>query len=77
MGVPIKDLCCRHGFSEASFHLWRSKYGGLEVPDAKRLKALETENAKRGDHDVPARMQPAVFGKATCRTPQASPRRAD
>jgi putative transposase len=45
-GVPIKDLCRRHGFSEASYYLWRSKFGGMEVSDAKRLKALEAENAR-------------------------------
>jgi len=45
-GVTLKDLCRRHGFSEASFYLWRSKYGGMDVSDAKRLKALETENAR-------------------------------
>lgn len=45
-GMPIKDLCRRHGFSEASYYLWRGKFGGLEVSDAKRLKALEAENAK-------------------------------
>ena len=45
-GVPVKDLCRRHGFSEASYYLWRSKFGGMSVPDAKRLKALESENAK-------------------------------
>ena len=45
-GVPIKDLCRRHGFSEASYYLWRSKFGGMSVPDAKRLKALESENAR-------------------------------
>lgn len=45
-GVPIKDLCRRHGFSEASYYLWRSKFGGMEVADAKRLKALECENAR-------------------------------
>jgi putative transposase len=44
-GVPIKDLCRRHGFSEASYYLWRSKFGGMDVSDAKRLKALEAENA--------------------------------
>ncbi len=42
----MKELCRRHGFSEASFYLWRSKYGGMEVADAKRLKALESENAR-------------------------------
>src|SRR5690606_17557982 len=45
-GVPIKELCRRHGFSEASYYLWRSKFGGMDVSDAKRLKALEAENAK-------------------------------
>lgn len=45
-GTPIKELCRKHGFSDASFYLWRRKFGGLDVPDAKRLKALEAENAK-------------------------------
>lgn len=45
-GVQIKDLCRRHGFSEASYYLWRSKFGGMDVSDAKRLKALEAENAR-------------------------------
>ena len=45
-GVPTKELCRKHGFSEASFYLWRSKFGGMDVSDAKRLKALEAENAR-------------------------------
>lgn len=45
-GVAVKDLCRRHGFSEASYYLWRSKFGGMTVSDAKRLKALEQENAR-------------------------------
>lgn len=45
-GVAVKDLCRRHGFSEASYYLWRSKFGGLDVSEAKRLKALEAENAR-------------------------------
>ena len=45
-GVALKDLCRKHGFSEASFYLWRSKFGGMDVSDAKRLKALESENAR-------------------------------
>jgi putative transposase len=45
-GVAIKDLCRRHGFSDASYYLWRSKFGGMDVSDAKRLKSLETENAR-------------------------------
>jgi putative transposase len=45
-GVALKDLCRRHGFSEASYYLWRSKYGGMDVSDARRLKSLESENAR-------------------------------
>lgn len=45
-GMPIKELCRRHGFSEASYYLWRSKFGGMSVPDAKRLKDLEAENTR-------------------------------
>lgn len=45
-GVATKELCRRHGFSEASFYAWRSKFGGMDVSDAKRLKALEVENAR-------------------------------
>jgi putative transposase len=44
--TPIKELCRKHGFSDASFYLWRRKFGGMDVPDAKRLRALEAENAK-------------------------------
>lgn len=45
-GVAIKELCRQHGFSDASFYTWRAKYGGMDVPDAKRLKELETENGR-------------------------------
>lgn len=45
-GMPVKDLCRKGGFSEATFYKWRSKFGGMEVPDAKRLRELEAENAK-------------------------------
>ena len=44
--MPVKELCRRHGFSDASYYLWRAKYGGMDVSDAKRLKALEGENGK-------------------------------
>lgn len=39
-------MCRKHGISSATFYKWKAKYGGLEVSDAKRLKALEDENAK-------------------------------
>ena len=45
-GVAIKELCRKHGFSDASFYLWRKRFGGMDVPDAKRLRELEIENAK-------------------------------
>ena len=46
VGIGAKELCRKHGISDATFYKWRSKYGGMEVSEAKRLKALETENAK-------------------------------
>jgi putative transposase len=45
-GVAVKELCRQHGFSEASYYLWRSKFGGMDVSDAKKLRALEAENAR-------------------------------
>ena len=45
-GAKAADLCRKHGISDATFYKWRSKYGGMEVSDAKRLKTLEAENAK-------------------------------
>ncbi len=45
-GVLVKDLCRRHGFSEASYYLWRSKFAGMTVSDAKRLKELNAENVR-------------------------------
>ena len=45
-GLAVAELCRRHGFSEASYYHWRSKSGGMNVSDAKRLKELEAENAR-------------------------------
>lgn len=45
-GMPAKDLCRRHGFSDASYDLWRGKFGGMNVSDARRLKTLEAENTR-------------------------------
>ena len=45
-GAKTADLSRRHGVSEATIYKWKSKYGGLEVSEARRLKALESENAK-------------------------------
>lgn len=45
-GATAADLCRKHGISDATFYTWRSKYGGMEVSDARKLKGLEEENAK-------------------------------
>ena len=45
-GLPIKQVCRRHGFSEGSYYLWRNKFGGMTVSDAKRLKELIAENTR-------------------------------
>lgn len=45
-GTPTADVCRKHGISTASFYKYKAKYGGMEVSDARRLKALEDENAK-------------------------------
>ena len=45
-GAKTADLARQHGVSEATIYNWKSKYGGLEVSEAKRLRALEDENAK-------------------------------
>jgi len=45
-GVSTADVCRKHGISGATFYKWKAKYGGLDVSDARRLKALEDENAR-------------------------------
>jgi putative transposase len=45
-GMKVQDLCRKHGISDVTFYKWRSKYGGLEVSEARRLKALEDENRR-------------------------------
>ena len=45
-GLSAADLCRKHGISDATFYKWRSRYGGMEVSDAKKLKGLEEENRK-------------------------------
>ncbi len=46
LGAKTADVCRKHGISEASFYKWKSKYGGMDVSEAKRLKTLEEENSK-------------------------------
>ena len=45
-GMATSDVCRRHGVSSATFYKWKAKYGGMDVSDARKLKTLETENAR-------------------------------
>lgn len=45
-GAKTAEVCRRHGISDATFYKWKAKYGGLEVSEARRLKALEDENGR-------------------------------
>jgi len=45
-GTSVKELCRKHGFSDAAFYGWRSRFGGMEVADAARLRNLESENGR-------------------------------
>ena len=45
-GLAVAELCRKHGISSPTFYKWKAKYGGLDVSEARRLKALEDENAK-------------------------------
>jgi putative transposase len=45
-GRSVKDICRQHGISDATYYKWKSKYGGMEASDLKRVKELEAENAR-------------------------------
>jgi putative transposase len=45
-GVPVTELCRKHGLSSPTFYKWKAKYGGLDVSEARRLKTLEDENGR-------------------------------
>ena len=60
-GLGAKELCRKHGISDATFYKWRSKYGGMEVSDARRLKTLEAENARLKSWRDQKRPQWGVF----------------
>jgi putative transposase len=66
-GVKPAELCRKHGISEQTLYRWKSQYGGMEVSDAKRLKALEDENRRLkqmvADQALTIDAQKAVLGK--------------
>lgn len=45
-GVPLPDLCRKHGFSQSGFYKWKAKYGGMDASDVRRLRELEEENRR-------------------------------
>ena len=45
-GAKVADICRRHGISQVTYHRWKGKFGGMTVPEAKRLKSLEDENRR-------------------------------
>tara|TARA_R110000787_G_C13357028_1_gene439673 strand:+ start:71 stop:337 length:267 start_codon:yes stop_codon:yes gene_type:complete len=45
-GMPVKEVCRKHGISDATYYKWKSKYGGLDASELKRIKELEAENAR-------------------------------
>lgn len=45
-GIKIADICRKHGISDATFHNWKKRYGGLSVEELKRMKELEHENSR-------------------------------
>ena len=66
-GAKTAEVCRKHGISSATFYKWKAKYGGLEVSDAKRLKALENENAKLKKLLAEAMLDNAVLKDITSR----------
>jgi putative transposase len=57
--TPVKAVCAKHNISDATFYKWRSKYGGMDVNEARRLRALEDENSrlKRAVADLTVQVQ--------------------
>ena len=66
-GRKVSDLCRKHGISEPTFYAWKSKFGGMSVPDARRLKQLEEENARLKKLLAEAMLDNAVLKDITAR----------
>jgi len=66
-GAKTVEVCRKHGISDATFHKWKARYGGMEVSDARRLKALENENAKLKKLLAEAMLDNAMLRDVTAR----------
>src|SRR4028119_925289 len=77
-GAKTADLCRRHGISSATFYAWKAKYGGMEVSEARRLKALEDENTRLKRLLADAMLDNValkdLLAKKWCRPPQGAKR---
>lgn len=66
-GIRVPELCRTHGIGQSTFYKWRSKYGGMEVSDVRRLKELEEENCRLkqmyADLSLKSRMQEEIIKK--------------
>ena len=67
-GAKVGDLVREHGFSEQSFYRWKSKYGGMEISEAKRLRELEAENARLKKLLAEAELDKAMLKDVLART---------
>ena len=65
-GMPTAEVCRRHGISSATFYKWKSKFGGLEVSDARRLRTLEQENSRLKKLLAEAMLDNVVLYPGTC-----------
>ena len=66
-GMKVSELCRKHGISEPTFYAWKSKFGGMSVPDARRLKQLEEENTRLKKLLAEAMLDNAVLKDITAR----------
>jgi putative transposase len=66
-GMQTAEVCRKHGISQPTFYAWKAKFGGMSVPDAKRLKQLEDENAKLKKLLAEAMLDVAVLKDITSR----------
>ena len=66
-GMKVSDLCRKYGISEPTFYAWKSKFGGMSVPDARRLKQLGEENARLKKLLAEAMLDNAVLKDITAR----------
>ena len=72
-GVPVAELCRKHGVSSATFYKWKAKFGGLEVSEAKRLRQLEDENTKLKKLLAEAMLDNAMLKEITSKNVWSAP----